>query len=284
MEHAPSTTRRSSAFGNFRTMSPSLTSGIGLTPSTSSLRIKRLPSEVTGELLSQVITKINDERREKKRKEHIDKTGAPPGISGDLWHRLGKADINPDSWDFGEKSKWMFTYLMSRLNTDLHTKTVSVENNHGLEVYCQICNILDAVPENLKFFLDSQFTALPQVYGEKIKGLKGLHNFRPMLKAKVVAYKRAIGHEPDLEHLKQVLYVCMDMASKNLASQSGLDRKGYADLCDDIDRRYRLQYEALDVGKSAKLDDSMGLSHINLGEDEPGAESQAQAEPERGPI
>ena len=53
-------------------------------------KIKRLPSEVTGELLSQVITKINDEHREKKRKEHIDKTGAPPGISGDLWHRLGK--------------------------------------------------------------------------------------------------------------------------------------------------------------------------------------------------
>ena len=61
-----------------------------------------------------------------------------------------------------------------------------------------------------------------------------------MLKAKVVAYKKAIGHEPDHEHLKQILNVCMDMQSKNLASQSGLDRKGYADLFEDIDRRYRL--------------------------------------------
>ena len=102
---------------------------------------------------------------------------------------MGKAEgedlINPDSWDFDEKSRWMFTYLMSKLNSDLHTKTVSVENQNGLEVYRQICNIVDAVPENL--LLDSQFTALPQVYGEKINGLKDLYNFRLMLKAKVVA-------------------------------------------------------------------------------------------------
>ena len=115
---------------------------------------------------------------------------------------------------------------MSELNTDLDTKTVSVEGKNGLEVYRQICNIIDAAPENYKFFLDSQFTALPQVYGEKIKGFKDLYNFRLMLKAKVVAYKKAIGHEPDQEHLKQIFYACMDMASTSLASQSVLDRKG----------------------------------------------------------
>ena len=75
----------------------------------------------------------------------------------------------------------------------------------------------------------------------RLEGLRDLYKCRLMLKANVLASKRVIGHEQDLEHLKQVLYVCMDMASKNLAVQSGLDRKGYADLCDDIDRRYRLQ-------------------------------------------
>ena len=119
---------------------------------------------------------------------------------------------------------------------------------------------------------------------EKIKGLKDLYNFRLMLKAKVVAYKKAIGHEPDQKHLKQILYVCMDMASKKFASRSGLGCKGYADLCEDMDRRYRLQYEGLDFGKTAKLDDPMGLSNLNLSEAEPGAESPAQAEPERRPI
>ena len=86
--------------------------------------------------------------------------------------------MNPDSWDFDEKSRWMFTYLIAKLNTELHAKIVGIENKNGLEVYWQMCNIVDAVPENYKSFLDSQFTAMPQVYSDKIKGLKDLYNFR----------------------------------------------------------------------------------------------------------
>ena len=147
---------------------------------------------------------------------------------------------------------------MSKLNTELHSKTFGVENKNGLEVYRLICHSVDAVPENYKFYLDSQFTAMPQVYGEKVKGLKELYQFRLMMKAKVIAYKKAIGHEPDHSHLKQILYVCMDSASKILASQSGLDRRPYLEICEDIDRRYRLQFEGLDFGKVAKGDDPMG--------------------------
>ena len=47
---------------------------------------------------------------------------------------------------------------------------------------------------------------MPQIYGDKIKGLKELYGFRMMLKAKVVAYKKAIGHELDHGHLKQILF------------------------------------------------------------------------------
>ena len=54
----------------------------------------------------------------------------------------------------------------------------------------------------------------------------------------------------------------MDMVSNILASQPGLDRKPCADTCDDIDRRYRLQYEGLDFAKAAKGDDPMGLSNF----------------------
>ena len=104
-----------------------------------------------------------------------------------------------------------------------------------------------------------------------------------MLKAKVVAYKKAIGHEPDHGQLKQILYVCMDMPSKNLASQSGLDRKGYAEICEDIDRRYRLQYEGLDFAKAAKSDDPMGLSNLLEGSSET-PDIQAPMEPERNPA
>ena len=95
---------------------------------------------------------------------------------------------------------------------------------------------------------------MPQLYGDNIKGLKELYAFRLMPKAMVVFYKKAIGSEPDHDQLKQILYVCMDMTSKKLASQSGLDRKGYVDSCEDIDRRYRLQFEGLDFAKAAKGD------------------------------
>ena len=83
-----------------------------------------------------------------------------------------------------------------------------------------------------------------------------------MMKAKVIVYMKAIGHEPDHAHFKQILYVCMDMASKTLASQSGLDRKPYLEICEDIDRRYRLQFDGLDFGKVAKGDGPMGLSNL----------------------
>ena len=80
-------------------------------------KIKRQATEITRASLMQIIIDINDEHREKKRKEHIERTGSPPGISGaGPWHQMGKAGggdlINPDSLDFDEKSRWMFSYLM----------------------------------------------------------------------------------------------------------------------------------------------------------------------------
>ena len=112
----------------------------------------------------------------------------------------------------------MYTYLLSKLNTELRSKTSGVEHKNGLEVYRSICNTVGAVPENDQFYLDSQFKAMPHIYGDKIKGLKELYGFRMSLKAKIVGYKKGIGHEPDHGHLKQILYVCMDIASKTLAS------------------------------------------------------------------
>jgi hypothetical protein len=103
---------------------------------------------------------------------------------------------------------------------------------------------------------------MPQVYGDKVKGLKELFQFRTLLKSKVVAYKKAIGTEPDPSLLKQILWVCMDVSSKQLVSQSGLHHKSYDEICEDIDIRLCLQYDGLDVAKAAKGDDPMGLSNV----------------------
>ena len=54
-------------------------------------------------------------------------------------------------------------------------------------------------------------------------------------KAKASAYKKALGKDPGETQLKQILYVCMDTNSKNLASQSQLDQKSYQAIAEDID-------------------------------------------------
>ena len=86
----------------------------------------------------------------------------PPGIGSDPWQvGLTRSSetrailIDPTKWDFAKKSRWLYTYLLGKLNTELHSKTVGVEGKNGFEVYRQICNIVDAIPANYQFYLDS---------------------------------------------------------------------------------------------------------------------------------
>ena len=65
-------------------------------------KIKRATTEVTKESLKAIIVGINDDNREKKRKEAIEKTGAPPGIgNADPWYEMNRAGgsdlIDPES-------------------------------------------------------------------------------------------------------------------------------------------------------------------------------------------
>ena len=129
--------------------------------------------------------------------------------------------VGHSSWNFADKARWLHTYLMTKLNTDLHSKTISIEGKNGFEVYRTICNTIEPIPANYKFFLDSQFTLMPQQYADKVKGLKELYAFRMLLKAKVSAYKKALGEEPDHGQLKQILYVCMDVNAANTSNAAG---------------------------------------------------------------
>ena len=57
------------------------------------------------------------------RKDAIERTGAPPGIQiSDPWHQpTGGADfIDAGSWDFDDKARWLYAYLIAKLNTELH--------------------------------------------------------------------------------------------------------------------------------------------------------------------
>ena len=103
---------------------------------------------------------------------------------------------------------------MNKLNTDLHRKTTGIEDRNGLEMYRQICNIVDALPANYKFYLDAQLAALPHKHADNIKGLKELYEFRVLLKKQVAEYKKVIGNDPSQEKLKEILWVVMDKGNK----------------------------------------------------------------------
>ena len=56
----------------------------------------------------------------------------------------------PDDNDYksAEKTKFLYAYFIGRLNMDLHDRISSIESENGFEVYRQISQILDAVPES----------------------------------------------------------------------------------------------------------------------------------------
>ena len=51
----------------------------------------------------------------------------------------------PNQVGLAQKARWLYTYFLGRLNTELHTKTISIEGKNVFEMYRQICNIIDAV-------------------------------------------------------------------------------------------------------------------------------------------
>ena len=125
-------------------------------------RVRRMPTEVTKESLRLCIKSMNEE----------------DGVEG-------VEIIDSAKWDFSEKSRFIWMFLISQLSTDLHEKTLGIENKNGLELYRLIYNAVDALPENAEFHLDCQLTALPQLHALGVKNLKDLYGFRLLLKRMV---------------------------------------------------------------------------------------------------
>jgi len=81
-------------------------------------KVKRLTSEVTEAALMQIIKNIKDEHKVKEGAKQLAAQGLPPGLPGGLdpWAtgRLagsGCADlIDPASWEFTDKTRWLYTY------------------------------------------------------------------------------------------------------------------------------------------------------------------------------
>ena len=84
------------------------------------------------------------------------------------------AHVKPIDWDIEEKTRFMFTYLLGKLNTELHGKSVSVKNRNGLEIYRLVSQSVDALPTNAKFYFACQPTTFAKEYPE-VKSIKDLY-------------------------------------------------------------------------------------------------------------
>ena len=94
------------------------------------------------------------------------------GVPGaDPW----KVDRTAD-WEFVDKSRYLYTFLLSKL-TDLHGETSGIEDRNGLELYRQIVQSIDQIPDNAKFLTSADLSNMVHKYDDKVKDLKSLYGF-----------------------------------------------------------------------------------------------------------
>ena len=65
--------------------------------------------------------------------------------------------------------------MLTKLNTDLHGKIIGIEGRNGLELYRQIVQSVDQIPENAKFLMGADLSSMVHKYGDKVKDLKSLY-------------------------------------------------------------------------------------------------------------
>ena len=104
--------------------------------------------------------------------------------------RMGESPIDlASAWSFAEKGRFFWTYLLSKLNTELHGKSISIEGRNGFELYRQVVRAVDDIPENAKFLMGAELSDMVKRYGDKVKDLKSMYGFRLLLKKRAAEYK-----------------------------------------------------------------------------------------------
>ena len=190
----------------------------------------------------------------------------------------GEPRLDRGPYEFGVASRMLYTFLLPKINVDMHERTNTIEKKNGFELYRIIYNSVDPIAVNAEFTCDQAIMKLGFDTAGKIKNLKDLYEFRVLLKKKVAEYKKIRGREPDQHLLKNVLYTCMDLDSQQHIADFGLDKakvnaKGeeesmYKVFCEDIDKRYKLKFGTLELGRSKKdTDDPMGLHAVAPGDE-----------------
>ena len=95
--------------------------------------VRRAKVAIDTEVLTDCIDKANVDLRKLQADMKIDAT------RGDDVDQLM-------DYPFQERTTFLNAFLVGKLNSNLHDKTVGVEHRNGFELYRQICQIVDAVP------------------------------------------------------------------------------------------------------------------------------------------
>ena len=176
----------------------------------------------------------------------------------------GAEELNDKDYVFVDKAKFLHAYLTAKLNTDLHEKTVDVEHKNGLELYRQVCQLVDAVPENAPFFMNAELSNLVKLHGAKVVDLKSLYAFRLLLKRKNAECKKIVGKEPDDDQSKTILWNVLDPSSRMQAKTDHVNEMTCKKMHEWIDYRYKVTCGNLDYKPMSK-DDPMGLALMGEG-------------------
>ena len=63
---------------------------------------------------------------------------------------------DPSEYVFAEKTQFLYAYFIGKLNIDLYDRIISIEGNDCFEVYRQIAQMVDAVPDNAEFVTNAE--------------------------------------------------------------------------------------------------------------------------------
>ena len=87
----------------------------------------------------------------------------------------GKRSRALQDWNFEEKSRFLYTLMLSKLNTELHGKMLGIEKRNGFELDRQIVRAVSEIPDNAKFLMGAGVSNLVHKFGDKVKDLTTLY-------------------------------------------------------------------------------------------------------------
>ena len=158
-------------------------------------KVKRSEVEVNESNWKNIIEMVNKELPENRMIEVDIAKGKDRGQVGfpggpDPWYK--KKDLLNDCV-FDKKSRFLYTFLLSRLNTELHGKTLGIEGRNGFKLHGQVVRAVDEIPDNAKFLMCADISNLVHKFGDKVKDLKSLYGLRLLVKKRAAEYKKTIG-------------------------------------------------------------------------------------------